>query len=271
MPSPFPGMDPYLESSGLWQDLHHSLIYCSREALQPQLPPRYYALIEERIIFEALPRSYYPDVTLARQGTGTPSAGGAQVAPGGQAVVAGAMEADVAIEVEDEEEIRQGYLEIREASGGRVVTVIEVVSPANKAAGSRVHQTYLRKQADVLASDANLVEIDLLRRGAHVLAVPESRLERVRPFDYLVCGHRAARHGIYQLYPRTVRQPLPRVGIPLRSEDGEVVLDLQAVFQRCYDSAPYARLIDYRSEPLTPLPPTDAAWADALLREKGLR
>lgn len=271
MPSPFPGMDPYLESSGLWQDLHHRLIFCASEALQPQLPPRYYALIEERIILEAPSRSYYPDVTIARQGTETPTARGVQATQGGEAVVAVDMEADVAIEVEDEEEIRQGYLEIREVSGGRVVTVIEVVSPANKAAGSRVHQTYLRKQADVLASDANLIEIDLLRRGAHVLAVPESRLERVRPFDYLVCGHRAARHGTYQLYPRTVRQPLPRVGIPLRSEDGEVVLDLQAVFQRCYDSAPYARLLDYRSEPLAPLPPADAAWADALLREKGLR
>jgi hypothetical protein len=181
------------------------------------------------------------------------------------------MEADEAIEVEDEEEIRQGYLEIREERGGRVVTVIDVISPANKAVRSRAYQKYLHKQADVLASDANLIEIDLLRRGAHVLAVPESRLECVRPFDYLVCGHRAARHGKYQLYPRTVRQPLPRVGVPLRAEDGEVVLDLQTVFQRCYDGAPYARLIDYRSEPLTPMSPADAVWADALLREKGLR
>src|SRR5262249_8271211 len=160
MPSPFPGMDPYLESSGLWQDLHHSLIYCAREALQPQLPLRYYALIEERIILEAPSRSYYPDVTIARQGAGTASAGGGQGAPGGGAVVVATMEADVAIEVEDEEEIRQGYLEIREVSGGRVVTVIEVISSANKVPGSRVHQTYLHKQADVLASDANLVEID---------------------------------------------------------------------------------------------------------------
>jgi len=264
-------MDPYLESSGLWQDVHHRLIFCASEALQPQLPPRYYALIEERIVLEAPSRSYYPDVTIARQEAGTTSAGGVQGAPGGAAVVAVALEADVAIEVENEGEIRQGYLEIREVRGGRVVTVIEVVSPANKAAGNRTHQTYLHKQADVLASDANLIEIDLLRRGAHVLAVPESCLERVRPFDYLVCGHRAARHGTYQLYPRTVRQPLPRVGIPLRAEDGEVVLDLQAVFQRCYDSAPYARLLDYGSDPLTPLPPADAAWAEALLREKGLR
>jgi len=129
----------------------------------------------------------------------------------------------------------------------------------------------LGAQFALLASDANLIEIDLLRRGAHILAVPESRLERVRPFDYLVCGHRASRHGIYQLYPRTVCQPLPRVGIPLRAEDDEVVLDLQAVFQRCYDGAPYARLIDYRSESPTLLSPADAAWADALLREKGLR
>ena len=270
MPSPFPGMDPYLESSGLWQDLHHRLIFCASEALQPQLPPRYYALIEERIILEAPSRSYYPDVTVAREEAGTPTARGIQAAPRGAAAVAGEIAADVAIEVEDEEAIRQGYLEIREESGGRVVTVIEVVSPTNKAAGSRAHQTYLRKQADVLASDANLVEIDLLRRGAHVLAVPESRLERVCPFDYLVCVHRAVRHGTYQLYPRTVRQPLPRVGIPLRPEDGDAVLDLQAVFQRCYDSAPYARLLDYRSEPRTPLPAAAASWADALLHAKGL-
>src|SRR5262249_3796204 len=151
----------------------HSLIYCAREALQPQLPLRYYALIEERIILEAPSRSYYPDVTIARQGAGTASAGGVQGAPGGGVVIAAAMEADVAIEVEDEEEIRQGYLEIREVSGGRVVTVIEIVSPANKAVRSRAYQTYLHKQADVLASDANLSEIDLLRRGAHILAVPE--------------------------------------------------------------------------------------------------
>jgi hypothetical protein len=264
-------MDPYLESSGLWQDVHHRLIFCTSEALQPQLPPRYYALIEERIILEAPSRAYYPDVTVAREAAGRPTAGGVQAASRVGTAVAGSLEADVAIEVEDEEEIRQGYLEIREESGGRVVTVIEVISPTNKTAGSRAYQTYLRKQADVLASDANFVEIDLLRRGVHILAVPESRLERVRPFDYLICVHRPARPGTYQLYPRTVRQPLPRIGIPLRPEDGDVVLDLQAVFQRCYDSAPYARLLEYGSEPPTPLLPADAAWADALLREQGLR
>src|SRR5438270_6600212 len=87
MPSPFPGMDPYLESSGLWQDLHHSLIYRAREALQPQLPPRYYALIEERIVLEAPSRSYCPDVTIARQEAGTPTASSVQAAQGGGTVV----------------------------------------------------------------------------------------------------------------------------------------------------------------------------------------
>ncbi len=270
MPSPFPGMDPYLESPAFWQDLHLSLMFCAREALQPLLPPRYYALMGERIILEEPQRSYYPDVRVARKPSESP-ADGAQAAQGSSGAVAVAIEADAAVEVEAVEEIREVYLEIRDVSGGHVVTVIEIVSPANKSAGSQTHKTYLQKQADVLGSDASLVEIDLLRRGTHVLAVPESRLEHVRPFDYLMCVHRAARRGKFQLYPRTVRQPLPRIAIPLRPEDGDVVLDLQAVFNRCYDSAPYARLIDYRLEPQVPLLPSDAVWADALLREKGLR
>jgi hypothetical protein len=257
-------MDPYLESPALWQDLHQRRIFCSSEALQPQLPPHYYALMGERIILEEVAHSDYPDVTIGRERTEPPTDGGAQRAQGGGVAVEVEVEADVAVEVE-------APVEIRDVSGGHVVTVIEFLSPSNKLASSQVHRTYLQKQAEVLGSDANLVEIDLLRRGSHILAAPDSCLDLVRPYDYLVCVHRAARRSRFQLYARTVRQPLPRVAIPLRPEDGDVVLDLQAVFNRCYDSAPYARLIDYRLEPQVPLLPVDAAWADALLREKGLR
>ncbi len=269
MPSPFPGMDPYLESAGLWQDVHHSLIYCIREALQLRLPTGYYALIEERIIVETSPHFYYPDVTVAREPAGPLDTEGEPDTPGGGVAVA--VAADQAVEVEESPHKRQRFVEIRAESTGQVVTVMEVLSPANKAGGSRTYHTYLRKQTDVLASAANLVEIDLLRHGLHVLAVPESCLISVRPFDYLVCVHRAARPGVYQLYPRTVRQPLPRIALPLRQPDGDVVLDLQAVFQRCYDGAPYARLLAYHAAPPAPLSPEDTAWAEALLREKGLR
>jgi hypothetical protein len=242
------------------------LLYGISEVLQLRLPAGYYALIEERIVVETPPRFYYPDVTVLQEGVVPPR--GAHDVEGSMAV---ATVADQAIEVEESVERPQRSIEIRAESNRQVVTVIEVLSPANKTAGTRTYYTYVRKQADVLGSDANLVEIDLLRRGLYVLAAPELSLERVRPFDYLVCVHRAARPGVYQLYPRTVRQPLPRIALPLRAPDGDVVLDLQAILQRCYDSAPYARLLAYTAEPHTPLPPEDTAWADALLREKGLR
>jgi hypothetical protein len=229
--------------------------------LQQQLPPHYYALIEEP------PRFYYPDITIARES----AVDSAETMQDSGVAVSAAVEADVAVEVETVEEIREVYLEIRDVSGGRVVTVIELLSPANKSPGGQGYRAYLQKQVEVLCSDVNLVEIDLLRRGVHVLAVPESRLARVRPFDVLVCVRRAERRGIYEFYPRTVRQPLPRIRIPLRSPDNDVVLDLQAVFNRCYDSAPYARVVNYCLEPEVPLSLHDALWADALLREKGLR
>jgi hypothetical protein len=180
------------------------------------------------------------------------------------------LEPDIPIEVEETEEIREVNLEIREARGGRVVTVLEVLSPGNKTPWSKAHQSYLEKQTDILQSDANLVEIDLLRSGARTIAASDSCLDRVRPFDYLVSVLRSSRRSVLELYPRTVRQPLPRVRVPLRG-DPDVVLDLQAVFQRCYEGAPYGQLIDYQLPPAVPLLPEDADWADNLLREKGVR
>jgi hypothetical protein len=97
MPSPFPGMDPYLESSELWRDLHHSFIFCSRETLPPLLPPRYYGLVEERVVLEEPSRSYYPDMTVAREAAGTPTDGGVQSAQGGGVAVAAEIVADEAI------------------------------------------------------------------------------------------------------------------------------------------------------------------------------
>jgi hypothetical protein len=50
-----------------------------------------------------------------------------------------------------------------------------------------------------------------------------------------------------------------------------VILDLQALFVRCYDAGGYSRRLDYRREPFPALPRSDAEWADALLHERGLR
>ncbi|MCS6863297.1 MAG: DUF4058 family protein [Abditibacteriales bacterium] len=115
-----------------------------------------------------------------------------------------------------------------------------------------------------------MIEIDLLRTGAHTVALPRERLLRHRTWDYLVSLHRGGGNR-FEVWAFTLRQRLPRFSVPLANGDPDVVLDLQAVFDRCYDAGGYARRVDYRREPPTPLQGDDAMWADALLREKGLR
>ncbi len=80
----------------------------------------------------------------------------------------------------------ENYIEIREHGGGRVITGIEFLSPANKAGGEGPKQ-YLRKQREILQSNTNLVEIDFLRSGQQVIAFPEHRIPPQYRGDYLVC------------------------------------------------------------------------------------
>lgn len=152
----------------------------------------------------------------------------------------------------------------------RIVTVIEVLSPANKTTGNRGRDAYVEKQRKVLDSDSHLIEIDLLRGGLHTVAVAESELKARGKYDYLLCLHRA-RSVWFDVWACTVRQRLPRFAVPLADGDPDLVVDLQALFNRVYDEGVYARRIDYRKEPPLLLRSEDVLWADALLREKGLR
>jgi hypothetical protein len=159
------------------------------------------------------------------------------------------------------------YLEIRDPEDGTVVTVIELLSPWNKSAGQG-QEEYRAKQRAMLLSDTNLVEIDLLRAGAHTVAVPPGKLPAS---DYRICTHRVARPDGFEVIRLGVREPLPRVGIPLRPGEQDVVLDLPTVFRRVYDTGVYHRLVHYREAADPPLTGSDAEWADALLREAGYR
>lgn len=152
-----------------------------------------------------------------------------------------------------------------------MVTVIEFLSPANKTPGNRGREEYLQKQSELLDSETNLLEIDLLRFGAHTVAAPLQSLWEKESWDYLVCLHESWRRNAYLYWPISLRQPLPRVRVPLTQEVSAVVLNLQKVFEQAYDDGPYATRMDYRSDPPIPLTGEDAAWMDALLREKGLR
>jgi hypothetical protein len=170
------------------------------------------------------------------------------------------------------EEVWEVFVEIFSTRGQhRLITVIEVLSPANKASGSEGRRLYLTKQREILASQTNLIEIDLLWQGQHTVAAPVDYLVQQGRWDYLVCLHRGGQEEQFEVWPISLRQRLPRIHVPLADGDPDVVLDLQAVLDRCYDEGAYVRGLDYRQGPPVPLRREDAEWADALLREQGLR
>ncbi len=265
MPSPFPGMDPYLEAPTRWTDLHHRLISGIADTLQAQIRPQYYARIGERVYVITPPHALYPDVMLVehklREPTATYTRSRAPV---------GADDAPLIITLPPAEQ-REAFVEIVHAAGDEVVTVIEVLSPANKTPGEG-RDLYLRKQRDLLQSQAHLVEIDLLSIGPHTVACPETGIG-LPPATrrYLICVHRASVRFQYELYPVSLQQHLPHVRTPLRAPDADAVLDLPMIFTQCYDNGGYGDLIDYGRPPSAGLSAEEAAWTDGLLKGKGLR
>jgi hypothetical protein len=49
MPSPFPGMDPYLEQEILWHDFHERFLPAAAAQISAQVLPRYIVLIDEHV------------------------------------------------------------------------------------------------------------------------------------------------------------------------------------------------------------------------------
>lgn len=245
-------MDPYLEDPQIWPGVHARLIVYLGDHLQTQLRPRYVAAVEERVYLEGPEREIIPDVWMRRNLPGASS--------GGTALV----EADAPLVVQIPQlEIHEAYVNILDRqSGMRVVTVIEVVSPANKYAGPG-HNLYRAKQREILESTSHLVEIDLLRLGPHVLAVPEALARGKGPYDYLVSVNRSQElRDLFELYPRGLRHRLPRVRIPLAGGDPDAVLDLQVVLERVHAEGAYGDRIDYSRPCQPPLSTEDQSWAN---------
>jgi len=244
-------MDPYLERPALWPDVHHGLVTYARDQLQEQVGARYYVAIERRVYVESPEAGYFlPDGLVVEPDATPPAESGVRPAPDPELVV-----------LLEDVEVREGYLEVREVEGDRVVAVVELLSPANKHPG-RGREEYLRKQERVLASRANLVEVDLLRAGLHTVAIP---VEAVRGADYCAGVSRARHRTRRGLYRFGVRDRLPRVAVPLAPDEPEAVLDLPALLAQTYDRGAYARRTDYDADPVPPLAPADAEWARQLL------
>ena len=274
MPSPFPGMDPYLERSRWFRGLHNSLIFCLQEALQPLLPAPYFALSGELIWMEGSERYVDPDVDVLRRVPSGPREAVESGEEGGVAtLVAQAEDGPIVVTVPQspDEERTEPYLEIyaRREGEDRLVTSIEVLSLTNKTLGSEGRQKYLEKQQEILSGQVHLVEIDLLRGGAHSSAVPLwLAREKAGPFDYHVSVRRFDRPGEFLVYPIPLQRRLPTIRIPLLPGDPSIPISLQAVFQRAYDAGPYRRAVRYREDQIDPpLTPAQATWASQVLAQ----
>jgi hypothetical protein len=263
MPSPFPGMDPYLENPAFWSGVHDRLIVHMGDVLQPLVPPGYYVDIGERIYFERPSEFRRPDLTVVESGPRSREPRRAGVAT---------LEPDEPLIVAIELEVRETILEIRTVEEDDLVTALEVLSPTNKARHAHGREEYLNKRDQLLAGGAHVVEVDLLRQGPPVTLAPVENLRTKRRLDYVVSVSRASNRGRVEVYPFTLRDPLPRVKIPLRRPDPDIILDLPAAVSRVYDHGGYRERLRYHQPPPPPsLPSEDAEWMDALLRAHGLR
>jgi Protein of unknown function (DUF4058) len=227
MPSPLSGMDPYLEEEKLWPLFHNHLVHSLYQHLLPGLMDRYRARLAER--HYVLEQVLFTSIVR--------------------------------------EEHREPYPEIRQRADGRLITVVDVISPANKANGAG-RQAYLAKRQEFRQHNASLVEIDLVLQGQ---PLQDYSREGLPDWDYAVTVTRSVQPDRYEIYTATVDKRLPRFRLPLASDDRDTVLDLQAAVARSYDQGDFAKQIDYQRDPLTRLNDIQKKWLGDKLREAKLR
>src|SRR5438105_8901703 len=259
MPSPFPGMDPYIEHETIWEDFHQSLAVEIRDQLTPQLGPSYYAAVVPRLTYEEVtsvprPRGIVPDVGVF-QASALPLQSPMAIASAPLVMEAPSVEM----------EAHESGVEIRTASEGELVTAIEILSRANKNQGSVDWGAYQSKRRALRHSLVHLMEIDLLRAGTRTA----TELESLPPAAYFVFLNRNLNRWRYEIWPVRLPDPLPIVPVPLNAPDPDVPLDLNKAAHAIYDRAAYSMRIDYRKAvPEPALSPEDARWVDELLQAK---
>ena len=248
MPSPFPGMNPYLEQERVWNDFHESFMPAARDAIAAQVRPHFIAKINEHLFIHELPEEPRRFVGRSDVSVTQPP-----FAPGSDAAPTASVKAPAKVRLPAVDTERLSFIEIRDRDGWQLVTVIELLSPANKYSGPDREQ-YLAKRRELLASAVHFVEIDLLRGG------PRMPMQDLPECDYCVLVSRVETRLDAWLWPIRLRESLPVVPIPLRAPHADAQLDLQQLLHRIYDAAGYEDYI-YRGQPHPQLNAEDAEWA----------
>jgi hypothetical protein len=262
MPSPLPGMDPYIEAPDIWSDFHGDVAAEMRAELNRVLQPRYVARLTPHVTYEI--------VEIAERHTIRPDVGVWQPQPpsgerGSEVAVITSRPVESAVEMDVP--LRLYMVEVHETDTMRLVTAIEILSPVNKRPSHEAYHDYQRKRRALLRSTTHLLEIDLLRSGERPrLAQPVPRA------PYYVTLSRVDRRPYVEVWPIQLWEKLPVLPIPLLEPDPDAALDLGTVVRAVYDRGAYARLIDYHRPPPPPvLSDTEATWLDEHLRTQQVR
>ena len=258
--SPFPGLDPYLEP--FWSGVHTRMASLLCNQIQSQLPEGLWADVEETVTVSGEANDglhLRPDVGVFDQGSQVPDGSGES---GDLLTIAEPLVIAEPLEVTE-----RTVVIVDTTSGDRVVTAIEMLSPANKV-GVKGRIRYTTRRDAYINGNANLVEIDLLRSGEHIVGAPEYRIPANCPSLISVWRQATLR---FELYAIPLADPLPNFRVPLRPGDQDVILRLQEAFDENYRQGAYPRRIDYTKDPVPKLSEKDASWAkDFIAGERNL-
>lgn len=266
MPSPFPGMDPFLEGY-LWQDVHQSLASQFKRQLSPLLRPRYVARLAVYFVGDAMPAGemgiVYPGVEVVRPRRALHEAQPRWERP---ATIPPVTPPSLIAPLAAPLQVRLTSVEVRDVAGNRLVTSIELVSSANKREPGLA--AYRRKRADLIGAGVHLLEIDLIRRGERPWALADGLLPASAYLALLTQAGQAST----EIWSIGLQDALPVLPVPLRPPDPDVPLDLQSALSTIFDESDYQRTIDYAASPPPPgLSEEEDAWLYDLLRRAGLR
>jgi Protein of unknown function (DUF4058) len=245
MGNPFPGMNPYLEQSEFWHQVHNRLIVAIADDLTPQIAPKYRVSIEERIYtsVDDLLLLGIADVAVAKRST----------TDTGVILTTAKVAEPRKVKVPMPEQVIERFLQVKGTQSREVVAVIEVLSPKNKRS-KEGRAIYESKRQKILASTTNFIEIDLLRQGE---ALP---ILGATDTDYRILVSRSNRRPDADLYSFDLPDPIPVFPVPLRLGEPEPVIDLQKLLNEIYERARFDLAIDYSQSLKPALPSEQEAW-----------